>query len=647
VSRMEFATAAAQTAEQRYLGAEEARQTSEERYRRIVETANEGIWLLDAEARTTFINRRMAEILGCPVEELIGRKLDDFVFEEDQPLAQERIKRNLSGQSGQFDFRFRRADGREVLVLGCTSPVTNGQGKIAGALGMFSDITERKQAEATLRASEERFRLMANMVPSCVWTATADGSLNYANDRWYAFSGLTLEQTAGLEWVDAIHPDDRERCLAAWKTAIRQGQPYEVEVRNRGAHGDYRWFLTRAVPERDSRGTVTGWFGTATDIQAQKQAEEELRDADRRKDEFLAMLSHELRNPLAAIRNALHVMRTSSPDDPEMPAVREVIERQVQLLAGIVDGLLDVFRVAHHKILLKNEPLDLAQLVRVTVDDHRRALEASGLSLTVNLPAEPVGIMGDRIRLSQVLTNLVQNAAKFTSAGGQVTVSVTADPGMHRAIVRVRDTGIGIAPEMLPHVFETFAQAEQSLDRSRGGLGLGLALVKGLVELHAGGVKATSPGIGRGSEFSFWVPLAKQPRKVIDGTPLNDSTERHLRILIVEDNDDTARTLGRLLTRYGHEVAMAHNGSAAVDRVRDWRPEVVLCDLGLPGMDGYEVARTLRQDPATDSLRLIALSGYGLDDDRRRSEQAGFDLHLTKPVDPSELQRLLAVIKVG
>jgi CheY-like chemotaxis protein len=255
--------------------------------------------------------------------------------------------------------------------------------------------------------------------------------------------------------------------------------------------------------------------------------------------------------------------------------------------------------------------------------------------------------MGDRVRLAQVVSNLLHNAAKFTDPGGRVAVAVPADARDGRAAVSVRDTGIGIEPQLLPHVFETFIQADRTLDRSRGGLGLGLALVKGLVELQGGAVQASSPGLGQGSEFRFWLPLDEEaPAPGGGSSPGAAAPARCLRVLVVEDHRDTARTLRVLLTRYGHEVELAHTGTAGVEVARRWRPDVVLSDLGLPELDGYQVARTLRRDPVTASVCLIAVSGYGQDEDRRRCREAGFDLHLTKPVDPVELQRLLAGVVV-
>jgi signal transduction histidine kinase len=372
--------------------------------------------------------------------------------------------------------------------------------------------------------------------------------------------------------------------------------------------------------------------------QAARLAAEE---ANRRKDEFLAMLSHELRNPLAPIRNALEILSFLPMEDPIMQEARAVLDRQVRQLTGIVDDLLDVFRITHRKITLHAGPLDLVELVRLTVEDHRQSIENEGRKVIMADLPEPLWINADRKRLAQVLSNLLNNATKFTNPGDHITVVVTRDAERDRAVVAVRDTGIGIEREILPHVFEIFAQAEQGMDRRRGGLGLGLSLVKGIVELHGGEVQAFSAGPGKGAEMSFRLPLSKAPIISQSSTPPAAGTSKALRILIVEDNPDTARSLQLLLRRFGHEVETAHTGPTGVSAASTWLPEVVLCDLGLPELDGYGVARALRESPTTCGTRLIALSGYGQEEDLRRSREAGFDLHLIKPVDPMELQQLL------
>jgi signal transduction histidine kinase len=377
------------------------------------------------------------------------------------------------------------------------------------------------------------------------------------------------------------------------------------------------------------------------DAALQRQADA-LKEADRRKDEFLALLGHELRNPLAPLRNALHVLRLQKGDPTRVDWAGGLMERQVQHMTRLVDDLLDITRISRGKITLQRERLDLGQLVREAVEDRRGSLQEAGLALTLDLPAEPLWVEGDPTRLAQVVGNLLHNAIKFTDRGGQVTVRVARDAEGGRAVVTVRDTGIGIEPELLARVFETFMQADRSLERSRSGLGLGLALVKGLVELHGGEVRAASPGLGAGAEFTVWLPSAQAPAP--NGEPSEPSplTARSLRILLVEDNRDSAASLKMLLELFGHQVAVAHSGPAGVETAQRERPDVVLCDLGLPGMSGFAVASQLRCDPQTARARLLAVSGYASESDQQRCREAGFELHLTKPVDPVELQRLLA-----
>jgi CheY-like chemotaxis protein/nitrogen-specific signal transduction histidine kinase len=407
-----------------------------------------------------------------------------------------------------------------------------------------------------------------------------------------------------------------------------------------------KWCLGSWGPLLDGHGQQIGIQGREHDITQRKQMEEELRRraddlarAARHKDEFLALLAHELRNPLAPICNALQILRLRGGDSATLEWAEDILERQVGHLTRLVDDLLDVSRMTRRKITLKRERVDLARLVRVAAEDHRAALEHAHLGLELDLPPMPLWVEGDSTRLAQVLDNLLSNANKFTPPGGRVTVRLHGMGSYAR--ITVRDTGIGIAPDLLPRLFQTLTQADSSLERSQGGLGLGLALVKGLVELHGGQAEAHSPGLGQGAEFVVQLPL-EQGRGVDTAiAPTTAGKGAALRILMVEDNRDGAETLQTLLQLAGHEVALACTGPEGVALAKQFRPDVVLCDIGLPGMDGFAVGRALRQDPLTARSRLIVLSGYGQEEDRRKSREAGFDLHLTKPVDPSELQRLL------
>lgn len=373
-----------------------------------------------------------------------------------------------------------------------------------------------------------------------------------------------------------------------------------------------------------------------------------LERADRAKEEMLAMLAHELRNPLGTISNALQVLRFHGEEhDETWTRAIDTAERQVLHQALLVDDLLEASRVTRGQIELNCEEIDLVVLVRETVEGYREALRAAGLVLDLELPEEELRVRGDRLRLSQALSNLLHNATKFTTPGDHVAVRVHRSPEGKRAEVVVHDSGQGIAPEELPRVFEIFAQADHSLDRARGGLGVGLAVVKGLIEMHGGDVEVRSEGEGRGAELIFRVPLLPAARwtareTVREIAPLASApTEEHRRILVVEDNPDAAAMMRDFLELAGHEVELASTGTDGVAAARQFHPEVVLCDLGLPGMNGFEVAAQLRRDPDMASVKLIAVTGYGGEEDRRRSKAAGFDLHLTKPVDPVQLRKVL------
>ncbi len=356
----------------------------------------------------------------------------------------------------------------------------------------------------------------------------------------------------------------------------------------------------------------------------------------------MAMLAHELRNPLAPVRNALHVQRMPGVDAATTARAQAIIERQVTHMTRLVDDLLDASRIARNKIQLRPERLNLARLVRTTAEDRRPMVEDAGLTLAVEAPYPPVWVEGDATRLAQVLNNLLDNATKFTDRGGTITVRLTVDANEGQAFLRIRDTGIGIEPELLHRLFDIFAQGDRSLDRSRGGLGLGLAVVRGLIQLHGGDVHASSDGPGCGAEFAIRLPLAAEPSIPAETPSAAASQENRLRVLVIEDNPDAAESLRMLLQLQGHQVRLADTGPGGVQVAEAWRPDVVLCDIGLPGgLDGYGVARELRRNPATAQARLIALTGYGQEQDRARAQEAQFDHHLTKPCEPEVLQSLL------
>jgi CheY-like chemotaxis protein len=385
----------------------------------------------------------------------------------------------------------------------------------------------------------------------------------------------------------------------------------------------------------DAHGKPTMLYGLGIDISGRKQTEEELRrlnaelsEAHRRKDEFLATLAHELRNPLAPITNALEILRLKDPADSDTRWTRDVIERQVRQMTRLVDDLLDVARITRGKIALRREHVVLATIVHGAVEAARPFIEASGHQLAVSLPAAPIWLDADPTRLTQVLLNLLNNAAKYTPHGGRIALEASVQAG--EAALVVRDSGIGIPAEYLPGLFEMFSQVEPALERSQGGLGIGLALARGLVELHGGAISARSQGAGMGSEFTLRLPIAMAPVESAAASA-DPAAPARLRVLVVDDNRDAAESLAVMLELTGHDVAVAHDGTAALEAAARLLPDVILLDIGMPGMNGYEVAGRLRQTEAGQRILLVALTGWGQEEDKRRAIEAGFDHHLTKP----------------
>jgi len=506
------------------------------------------------------------------------------------------------------------------------------------------EIQRRQRAEAALRESEEKLQLLADTIPQLAWMARPDGHIFWYNRRWYEYTGTTPEQMEGWGWQAVHDPEVLPRVLERWKGSIANGEPFDMVFPLRGADGQFRPFLTRVNPLRDEQGHILYWFGTNTDISEIKRMEEALREADRRKDEFLATLAHELRNPLAPIGNSLQILKMPRVDAATVQQTRAMMERQVQHLVRLVDDLLDVSRVMRGKIELRREPVELATVVARAVETAQSLIEVQGHRLEISVSNESLLLDADPVRLAQVVGNLLTNAAKYTEANGRIWL--TAERVGGEAVLKVRDSGIGIAPDMLPHVFELFVQVDHAATRSQGGLGIGLTLVKNLVEMHGGRVEAHSDGLGKGCEFVVRLPLLvrERPEPVAErnGEPPQDTPRPGHRLLVVDDNQDAADSLATLLRLQGHEVRVAYSGMAAVEMTKTYTPDVVFLDIGMPGMDGYEVARRLRQTPGLGKTLLAALTGWGQQEDRRRTAEAGFDHHLVKPPEPKALERLLS-----
>jgi PAS domain S-box-containing protein len=525
------------------------------------------------------------------------------------------------------------------------------------AAALRAEVAERRRAEEEVRRQREWLAVTLSSIGDAVIATDNAGRVLFMNPVAEKLTGWRQPDAAGapLERVFRIlNEGTRATVESPVEKVLREGtvQGLANHTVLVAQDGTERPIDDCAAPIRDQSGTH-GVVLIFHDVTGQRELERQLREraeklaeADRRKTEFLTMLAHELRNPLAPIRNALHVLQLRGDDRAILEQVRGMMGRQVEHMARMIDDLLEVSRLTRGRVALREQPLDLATLVRQVGEDHRGPLESVGLELRVHLPAAPVWVRGDPARLSQVLGNLLDNARKFSPRGARVDLRLAAEAA--GAVVAVADTGVGIAPEDLPHLFEPFTQGDQGLARSTGGLGLGLAMAKGLVELHGGTVEAHSAGQGQGATFT--VRLPRQPggaEAPAPGPAPAPPAGQPPRVLVVEDGRDAAESLRMLLELLGHEVRVAPTGAAGLEEARRWRPDVVVCDLGLPGMDGFKVAQALRQAPETARLRLVALTGYGQEQDQRKALAAGFDAYLVKPADTEKLLRVIAGAPAG
>jgi PAS domain S-box-containing protein len=559
-------------------------------------------------------------------EPLLGRRVAELFGAEHAAWVTKKWRGALAGQPATYERSF---GGREYAVTAFKTS--------EDAVGTLAfDITDRKQTEEALRESETLYRSLFTLAPSGVTLFDKEGRLAAFNDQAHAQLGYSSEEFARLAVSDIDadeRPDDGRRRIAC----IINAGGTEFEARHRMKSGEIREVLVRSRPVQ--MGGATRILSVSQDITERKRAQEALRESDRRKSEFLAVLSHELRNPLAPIRNSVYLLERAAPGSEQATRAREVIARQTQHLTRLVDDLLDVTRISRGKIELHRGCVDLRDVVRRTCDDHRSMFEGRGVQLSVLLPPQPIWADVDATRISQVLSNLLQNAAKFTQAQGSVLVAAEVDDG--RANIRVRDSGVGMEPHLVERLFEPFVQAERGLARTQGGLGLGLALVKGLTELHGGTVSARSEGLGHGSDFVVELPLAAPPQAESPKARGAQATARQL-ILIIEDNLDAAQTLAAAMELEGHHVHLAADGTTGIRMACELRPDVVLCNVGLPDVSGYDVARTLRADESLRATRLIAVTGYAQPEDRKRAAEAGFDAQVGKPAPVEELTALLS-----
>ncbi|HEX8774826.1 MAG TPA: PAS domain S-box protein [Pyrinomonadaceae bacterium] len=618
----------------------------------FIENASVGLHWVGADGSILWANQAELDLLGYTREEYIGRKITEF--HADQNTINDILKR-LSNKETLYNYeaRLRCKDGSIRYVL-INSNVLWEDERFVHTRCFTRDITERKQAEEALRESEQRLRTLADAVPQLVWMAEPDGHIFWYNQRWYEYTGTTPEQMEGWGWQAVHDPAMLPKVVKRWRVSLETGEPFEMEFPIKGADGKFRWFLTRVNPLRDAQGRITCWFGTNTDIDEQRRTAEELREANRLKDEFLSTVSHELRTPLTAILGWAHLMRTGQLDGKLSASALETIERNARAQSQLIDDLLDVSRITTGNLRLDVRQVEPASFIESAIEALRPAAEAKGVRIQKVMDSGVVSVAGDPARLQQIFWNLLSNAIKFTPRGGRVQVRLERI-NSHIEIA-VSDTGIGIKPEFLPHVFERFRQADQKTTRQHGGLGLGLSIVHHLVELHGGTVDAESPGEGQGATFVVKLPVVSvyqknNPAERIHPTAMDtfvtyDCPERMdgMRVLVVDDEADTREMLRLGLGQCGAEVITARSAQEALEAIETERPAILVSDIGMPGEDGYELIGKIRALPAGRGGKIpaIALTAYARTEDRLRALRAGYQMHVTKPVELAELVAVIA-----
>jgi len=627
--------------------AEDALRRAHERLALAQRASGCGVWDWEAGQEEVYVSREYRSIYGLPPQARVwfGEWLDR-VHPDDRGRV--RAARDfLFHQGGEWseEFRILHPQTGERWVSSQGELIRDARGEPARFSGITVDITERKRGEARLRESEERFRWIVQRAPIPVFVHALDGEILEMSRAVTELTGWTREDLPDARaWYGKGRrvPDERlDETLAEVHRRFAVNEPVQTDVVVWTKHGEQRkWLFHRSEVKRlaDGRPFLTSM---AIDITEREKADQALREADRRKDEFLAMLAHELRNPLAPIRNAVELLKVPGVQ-LDTSGLTAILERQLVHLVRLVDDLLDVSRVTRGKIELKREATDLREVVGHAIEVVQPQVAERRQVLKVDLPPQPAMVFADPTRLIQVVLNLLGNASKFSPVGGRIVLRIERSTDAQWAVV-VADRGQGIAHELLPRVFDLFTQGERSLDRAEGGLGIGLSLVKALVEMHGGSVQARSAGAGEGSEFVVRMPALAQrdaPAPASVAAPEDASVCRR-RVLAVDDNRDSAESLCMLLELWGHEARCAFDGEQALHAIEDFDPEVVLLDIGLPGMSGYDLAARMRAREATRDVTLIAVTGYGQEEDRRRVQAAGFDHHLVKPVDPATLERLM------
>ena len=637
---------------------EEKLRESEERKSAILSASLDAIITMDHEGIIADFNPAAEQTFGYRPEDAIGQPLAELIIPERLRQSHyEGLARYLATGHGpvlgqRIELPGLHAEGYEFPAEISITRITGLEPPMFTAT--LRDITERKQSEADLllRTAElyesvDRYRAATAAVSDLIWTNNAEGLMEGEQPGWANFTGQSLEEYQGFGWAKAIHPEDSQPTIEAWMRAVAEKFTFIFEHRVLRYDGEWRDCSIRAVPTLNSDGSIREWVGVHTDITERKRNENKLQqlaadlaEADLRKDEFLATLAHELRNPLAPILNGLELMKLRGGQDASVEEVHSMMERQLTQMVRLVDDLMDVSRISRGNIDLRKERISLAEVLNSAVETSRPLIEQMGHELNVTLPKQPIILDADMTRLAQVFLNLLNNAAKYSDRGSHIWLNVERQGS--EVVVAVKDSGIGIAVDQLPRIFDMFTQLDRSLEKSQSGLGIGLTLVKRLVEMHGGTIEARSEGLAKGCEFVVRLPVvigASKPLKLTnDG---EQSAKSSLRILIVDDNVDLVHVLSLLLETIGNEIRVAHNGQEGVEMAEEFRPDVIVLDIGLPVLNGYEACRRIREQSWGKNVVLIASTGWGGTEDRRRSQEAGFDHHMVKPVDMQAMMKIL------
>ena len=618
--------------------------------RATLESTTDGILVTDANGEVTGFNQKFVDMWRLPREAMDAREHRQLLeitgrrFKEPEKFRARIEEIYASSPPESFDL-LEVADGSVVERF---SKIQFVEERNVGRVWSFRDITGHKRAEEELRQQREWFQVTLSSIGDAVITTDTQSKVTFLNPVAEMMTGWRMDEASGqpLEKVfNIINEETRQPAANPVAKVLREG--IVVGLANHTAliakDGTERSIEDSAAPIRDATGNISGAVMVFHDVTERRRAEKALKDADKKKDEFLATLAHELRNPLVPIRNGLKVLQLAGNNPVMAENTRSMMDQALNQMVRLVDDLLDASRITTGKLQLRKEWAELAAVVQSAVETSRPLIDERGHKLTVTLPPAPVLLDADPIRMAQVFSNLLNNAAKYSEEGGHI--ALTAELHGEEVIVRVTDRGIGIPADHLPHIFEMFMQVDTSFERSQGGLGIGLSLVKGLVEMHGGRIEAHSDGPGRGSEFVVRLPVViTQPSPGLH--PAIDDREKappaaKCRILIVDDNSLSSKSTAMLLRLMGYEIATAFDGSEGIEIARTFRPDVILLDIGLPKVNGYEAARRIREQPWGKSILMIAVTGYGQDEDRRRSLEAGFDYHMIKPVNLVELEKTL------